>query len=250
MATMAFAQGWEVPKITSADYADVKLSTEAVGDTTYYYLYNIEGDGFLTNGRADNHTGQTWNTHAVINSTGHRLFVAKYEVEGSAWDGKSVYIINWHDSKWQKVFAVHERNMFVDYADQADAYPAWEMIKETGNIYKFKVSESNSAAFTAEMTELKDVSFMGFDIYDEDYVQDNRKALTPMIDVLSEEAIKDACITWAFIPEATYDAYQTAVANYNSAVKLGDYIASVKENYPEVSVAAAEAVYNNTASSA
>ena len=256
LATMAFAQGWEVPKITSADYADVKLSTEAVGDTTYYYLYNIEGDGFLTNGRADNHTGQTWNTHAVISSTGHRIFINKYEVkdtEGNvtvAWDGKSVYINNWHDSKWQKVFAVHERNMFVDYADQADAYPAWEMIKEAGNIYKFKVSESNSAAFTAEMTELKDVSFMGFDIYDEDYVQDNRKALTPMIDVLSEEAIKDACITWAFIPEATYDAYQTAVANYNSAVKLGDYITSVKENYPEVSVAAAEAVYNNTASSA
>ena len=256
LATMMFAQGWVAPKITSADYADVKMSTEAIGDTTIYYLYNIDGDGFLTNGRADNHTGQTWNTHAVISSTGHKIFINKYEVkdtEGAVtipWDGKSVYINNWHDSKWQKVFAVHERNMFVDYADQADNYPAWEMIKEAGNIYKFRVSESNSAAFTAEMTALKDVAFMGFDIYDDDYVQDNRKALTPMIDVLSDEAIADACITWAFIPEATYDAYQAAVANYNSAVKLGEYIASVKENYPEVSVTAAETVYNNTASTA
>ena len=106
IATMMFAQGWVAPKITSADYADVKVSTAAVGDTTYYYLYNIEGDGFLTNGRADNHTGQTWNTHAVINATGHRMFLDKYELENTAWDGKSVFINNWHDSKWQKVFAV------------------------------------------------------------------------------------------------------------------------------------------------
>jgi hypothetical protein len=250
IATMMFAQEWIAPAITSADYAEVKMSSTAVGDTTYYYLYNIEGKGFMTNGRADNHTGQTWNTHAVLSSTGHRLFMGKYVIDGAEWDGKSVYIINWHDSKWQKVFAVHERNMFVDYADQTDAYPVWEMEKEDGNIYKFKVSPNNPAPFTEAMAELKNVSYMGFDIYDDDYVQDNRKALTPMIDVLSDEAIKDACITWAFIPEAKYDAYQTAVANYNSAVKLGDYIASVKENYPAVSVAAAEAVYNNTNSTA
>ena len=250
IATMMFAQEWIAPAITSADYAEVKMSSTAVGDTTYYYLYNIEGKGFMTNGRADNHTGQTWNTHAVLSSTGHRLFMGKSVIDGAEWDGKSVYIINWHDSKWQKVFAVHERNMFVDYADQTDAYPVWEMEKEDGNIYKFKVSPNNPAPFTEAMAELKNVSYMGFDIYDDDYVQDNRKALTPMIDVLSDEAIKDACITWAFIPEAKYDAYQTAVANYNSAVKLGDYIASVKENYPAVSVAAAEAVYNNTNSTA
>ena len=247
--TLMFAQGWVAPKITQADYADVKVSTAAVGDTTYYYLYNIEGDGFLTNGRADNHTGQTWNTHAVINSTGHRMFVGKYEVAGE-WDGKSIFLYNWHDSKWQKVFAVHERNMFVDYADQADNFPVWEMIKESGNIYKFKVAETNTAEFTAEMKELKDVSFMGFDIYDEDYVQDNRKALTPMIDVLSDEAIKDACITWAFIPEATYDAYQTAVANYNSAMSLKEYLDFVKETYPEVDTADADEAFYNTKSSA
>ena len=250
IATMMFAQGWVAPKITSADYADVKVSTAAVGDTTYYYLYNIEGDGFLTNGRADNHTGQTWNTHAVINATGHRMFVDKYELENTAWDGKSVFINNWHDSKWQKVFAVNENVMYVDYADQEDAYPVWELIKEGGNIYKFKVAESNKAEFTAEMKALKDVSFMGFNIYDEDFVQDQRKPLTPMIDVMSEEAIADACITWAFIPEATYDAYQTAVANYTSAMALKEYLDFVKETYPAVSTADADAVFNNTGSSA
>ena len=248
LATMMFAQGWVTPKITSADYAEVKMSS-AEGDTTIYYLYNIEGDGFLTNGRADSHTGQTWNTHAVINSTGHKVFIDKYEIEGQ-WDGKSICINNWHDSKWQKVFAVDEIRMYVDYADQEDNFPAWEMIKEDGNIYKFRVSEGNKATFTTEMTAMKDYSFMGFNIYDEDWTESQRKALTPMIDVLSDEKIEDACITWAFIPEATYDAYQAAVANYNSAVKLGEYIASVKENYPEVSVTTAEAVYNNTASTA
>ena len=250
IATMMFAQGWVAPKITSADYADVKVSTAAVGDTTYYYLYNIEGDGFLTNGRADNHTGQTWNTHAVINATGHRMFLDKYELENTAWDGKSVFINNWHDSKWQKVFAVNENVMYVDYADQGDAYPVWELIKEGGNIYKFKVAESNKAEFTAEMKAQKDVSFMGFNIYDEDFVQDQRKPLTPMIDVMSEEAIADACITWAFIPEATYDAYQTAVANYTSAMALKEYLDFVKETYPAVSTADADAVFNNTGSSA
>ena len=250
IATMMFAQGWVAPKITSADYADVKVSTAAVGDTTYYYLYNIEGDGFLTNGRADNHTGQTWNTHAVINATGHRMFLDKYELENTAWDGKSVFINNWHDSKWQKVFAVNENVMYVDYADQEDAYPVWELVKEGGNIYKFKVAESNKAEFTTEMKAQKDVSFMGFNIYDEDFVQDQRKPLTPMIDVMSEEAIADACITWAFIPEATYDAYQTAVANYTSAMALKEYLDFVKETYPAVSTADADAVFNNTGSSA
>ena len=154
IATMMFAQEWIAPAITSADYAEVKMSSTAVGDTTYYYLYNIEGKGFMTNGRADNHTGQTWNTHAVLSSTGHRLFMGKYVIDGAEWDGKSVYIINWHDSKWQKVFAVHERNMFVDYADQADAYPVWEMEKEDGNIYKFKVSPS-SLMFSAADSHLE-----------------------------------------------------------------------------------------------
>jgi len=248
-ASMMHAQSWEAPKISPADYAAVKMSTSIVGDTTIYYLYNIEGKGFMTNGRADAHTGQTWDTHAVLGNQGNKIIMSKYEIEGE-WDGKTVYIIDYHSDAWKKVFAVHESNMFMDYADQSDAYPVWEMETEDGNVYKFKVSTSNPATFTQTMESLKDVSYMGFDIYDEDYVSNGYKALTPMIDVLSDEKIDDACIRWAFIPEDTYNSYQNALENYNAAKKLEVYLNEVKEQYPDVDLTDPQTTYNNINSTA
>ena len=43
------AQGWVKPTISESDYAELKVSSSAPGDTTFYYLYNVDTDGFLTN---------------------------------------------------------------------------------------------------------------------------------------------------------------------------------------------------------
>ena len=95
MTLVSVAQSWTEPKleISPADYVqEFKTSVLSAedGDSTFYYLYNVDAKAFLTQGLA-------WGTQAAIGSTisgpiGNKVVVAKYELEDAEWDGKT-YII-------------------------------------------------------------------------------------------------------------------------------------------------------------
>lgn len=238
---MLNAQGWIEPKITSADYAELKVSSATPGDTTYYYLYNVDTEGFLTN-YVTAHS--QWSTHAAIGSTGNRMFINRYEIDGEEWDGQTVYINNYYNSQWYRVFASSVTNAFIDY--QSDGFPIWNM-EHDGLIYKFSVSDSNTG-LDAEMAEYLGKSYMGLDIYDDDYLTAGRKPITPMIDVSEGEG--GQAIHWAFIPEDVYKPYAEKLSAYNAAMALAEAIESVKTEYPGFDTAAYDAVYNNTESTA
>lgn len=239
MALAMQAQGWVKPSITASDYSELKVS--APGDTTFYYLYNIDAEGFLTN-YVTSHA--QWSTHAAIGETGNRMFISRYEIDGEEWDGQTVYINNRYDSQWYSLFAASVTNSYVDY--QSSGYPIWSMVND-GKVYKFSVSDSNTG-LDAEMTELIGKSFMGLDIYDDDYLTNGRKPITPMIDVSEGEG--EQAIHWAFIPEDVYTTYANKLSAYNAAVSLAAELEMMKEAYPGFDVASYEAVYNNTASTA
>ena len=136
MALAMQAQGWVKPSITASDYSELKVS--APGDTTFYYLYNIDAEGFLTN-YVTSHA--QWSTHAAIGETGNRMFISRYEIDGEEWDGQTVYINNRYDSQWYSLFAASVTNSYVDY--QSSGYPIWSMVND-GKVYKFSVSDSNT----------------------------------------------------------------------------------------------------------
>lgn len=237
------AQGWVKPTISEKDYAELKLSSSAPGDTTLLYLYNIEAEGFLTN-RETSHS--QWGTHAAMAETGNTVLINRYEVEGEEWDGKTVNIWNIYDNKWYRLFASSVTNAFVDY--QSDGCPLWTLEKVGDKTYRFAVSDVNTA-ITADMTELIGKSYMGLDKYnDENDIANGIKPLTPMIDI--SESTDGALITWAVIPEDVYKKYAADLAAFNSAQKLGAEIEECKTNYPDFKIAEFEAVYNNTASTA
>ncbi len=244
MLTLALgmsAQGWVEPTISPSDYAELKLSSATPGDTTLYYLYNIDGGAFLTNRVCSSHS--QWSTHAAINQAGNTIMVTPYEIEGEEWDGVTVSIWNIYNNTWYQLFASSVSNAFVDY--QTDGFPLWTIEKTEGNIYKIAVADSNTG-LESEMQTLIGKSYMGFDMYDDDFVSNGVKPITPMID-LSEER-DGACVSWAFIPESIYKEYLPKMQAYIAAIDLDEFIKQTNADYPEVSTADAEAVYNNTAS--
>ena len=236
------AQGWVKPTISESDYSELTFSSSAAGDTTLFYLYNIDAGGFLTN-RETGHS--QWSTHAAIAETGNTIMVTRYEIDGEEWDGQTVNIWNIYDNKWYRLFASSVTNAFVDY--QSDGCPIWTIEKVGEKTYKFGVSDANTA-LEAEMKEYIGKSYMGLDKYDDDYITNGRMPITPMIDV-SEDA-DGACVTWTAIAYDVYQKYAAALAAYNAAVKLGDELAATKTGYPEFDVKEYEAVYNNLASTA
>ena len=257
MSVMSFAQ-WEQPTIAkyfpSSTYAEMAVSTAAkdgvAGDTTVYYLLNIEAPGFLTGGTAASHS--QWSTNAVVKETGNKVIVMKYYANDSTeWDGKTYEIKDWYKTKYYNVFPTSNYAMFIDRASQANYM--WEIEPQGGNVYYISVADVNPEYNDAALGY--NDSHLGFNDMDEDYAADETgatKPLTPMLDPsvevdydVSETSIH---IKWAFIPEAIYNDYLAAIEVYNAAVALGEYIESVKTDYPNVDVSAAEAVYNNTSS--
>lgn len=237
------AQGWVEPKISPSDYAELKLSSSEPGDTTLFYLYNIEADGFLTN-RTTSHA--QWSTHLAIDATGNTIMINRYTVDGEEWDGKTVSIWNIYDSKWQRIFAESATTGYVDF--NTNGCPLWTLEKVGEKTYRISVSDVNSA-LTAEMKELTGKSYMGLDFYtDETDVAKGIKPITPMIDVSESE--EGTYITWTAIPYDVYQEYATKLAAYTAAMKLEAELNSNKTKYPGFSVAEYEAVFNNTASTA
>lgn len=53
---------------------------------------------------------------------------------------------------------------------------------------------------------------------------------------------------WIIITPETYAVYQPKVLRYYTAVELGDALANIKNNYPEIKVSAEQAVYDNAQS--
>lgn len=252
MSAASFAQGWVKPDLTALEHATELVATEADGDSTIYYLYNVEGEGFLANGLCPTHS--QWATHVALQDEGHPVLFQKYysidEAEDEAmptWDGKTYIIRNYGDSwgniSWFDLFAESEYLMYFD--GNGALNNKWEIVAKGNGIFNIKVADVNPD-FNDDNYGY--TSYMGFDAFDLDYLDDeNVKPLTPMLDVEDTDNY-DAKIDWMLITEASYLEYAAKMAAYKAAVRLGDYLAEVTDMYPDMDASAIEAVYNNTES--
>lgn len=252
MSSVSFAQGWVKPNPASLEHATELVATETGGDSTIYYLYNVEGDGFLANGLCPTHS--QWATHAALQDEGHPVIFQKYytvdeEAEEAmpTWDGKTYIIRNfgdaWGNITWFDLFAESEFLMYFD--GNGALNNKWEIVSKGEGIFNIKVADVNPD-FNDDNYGY--TSYMGFDAFDLDYLDDEKvKPLTPMLDIDDTDNY-DAKIDWMLITEASYLEYASKIATYNAATRLGNYLEEVTMTYPTLDVSAIEAVYNNTSS--
>ena len=230
----SFAQLWDIPSAAELKYeTNPKVSIEAngkywAGDSTFYYLYNVEADGFLSNNTCPSHA--QWSTHAAVRrDQANKVMLAQYrlapiiktdttyvEVETDdpdnptktvmkvdtvsitipEWDGVTYNIIDWYNNQWWYVFPTSSYNTFVDNQGQADHM--WNMKSMGDGIFRFSVSDLNptfNTHFADSVFGGKAETYYGFNMIDNDYNADEEvpvMPLTPMLDVLSNKAYNPA----------------------------------------------------------
>ena len=256
-----FAQNWAKPVATNYQFAkELKVSQQAntpywEGDTTVYYLYNVEADAFLSNAQCPTHA--QWSTHAALKvGSGNAVMIAKYrlapifttdttyvEVDGEEvmkvdttnieipeWDGKTYTIVDFYNNRWWYVFPTSTYAMFVDNQGQEDHM--WD-IKSMGNgVYRFSVSDLNPAwnSHAADSIFGNKETYFGFNKLDNDYdptLEENAvMPLTPMLSVTDkaynpgaaeEERMEDAelAVDWKLMPEAEFKKYESHLKAWN-----------------------------------
>ena len=287
MSAMSFAQ-WTEPTIdqffTADSYAKEFKVSEAGVDTTVYYLYNIEAQGFLSNNTCSAHA--QWATHAALKTTGNKVIVEKYipattytydttyvdeskteiaRIDTTAttypWDGKTYTISDWYNSRYRQIFPTSWSAMFVDYASQANHM--WDIINQGGGVFYIKASAVNPELNDDSIARYFGLdsydSYLAFNALDADYLNDPTvMPLYPMLDPTLGDKVDiegttllnlmdgvEAMYKWAFIPEETYNKYSDAITAYNYAPTFLAFIEDVEANYRMLNTDAARAVYNN-----
>lgn len=234
-----FAATWEKPAITESQYLAL-----TPGDTAYFF--NVDSKLFLTE-------GNEYNTHASVGETGLLMCFTPYvgEEEGAVWDGKT-YLLN--DSSvtkasWKQMFIDNENgHIYVDHNTQANYF--WE-IEPNGKTFRFYGADLNpDFNHKDELTANCYVGHATAYLNTISNVQTGTGVLwdDPNSADYNTEGSGKLYVDWTCISVADYDAYQAKLLAYNAATALAAVIDKAKA--AGVSTAAAEAVYNNTNSTA
>ncbi len=222
----ASAQTWTKP----AAPASTPL---AVGETRY--LYNKEADGFFLG-------ANDWSTRASYNPTrGYKVSIDKYELNDVAWDGESYFITDSIEDGTPAgqvlcLFISDVNSLWVDQAKTTSSEKGFTFIDQGDGTYKIGLSPQNA---NFNPTVYEDV-YLG--------VSPSKKDTRLYLIDTNEET--DGQIIWYFVMPADYEAYVTAVKQYNAAVALGGAISDAQTRFPSVDISAVTAVYDNQNSTA
>ena len=216
-----FAQNWDKPEVANYQFVtEMKPTLQAnapywEGDTTIYYLYNVEANGFLSNATCSTHA--QWATHAALKiGTGNKVMMAQYRlapiiktdtsyvnVEGQddpvmkidtidiqipEWDGVTYKLLDLYSGSWRGVFPTSTYAMFVDRGSQEDYM--WNVKSMGGGVYRISVSDLNPNwnSHAADSIFGNPETYLGFNRYDNDYDASLEESaivmpLTPMLSI-------------------------------------------------------------------
>ena len=222
----SFAQNWERPVATDFKFAsDVKVSVQAngqfwAGDTTFYYLYNVDADAFLSNMTCPSHS--QWATHAAVRrDQANKVMLAQYRkapiivtdttyfdslivktdpdttytqkfmkvdtvsITIPEWDKETYKIVDLYNNAWLDVFPTSSYAMFVDRNGQADYM--WNMKSMGNGVYRFSVSDLNPNynSHLADSLFGDKETYLGFNMIDPDYNADEEPPVMPLTPMLS-----------------------------------------------------------------
>ena len=204
---------WQKPQVTLSDFVTGQEC----------YLYNVGAGRFYTE-------GNSYGTQASIGETGLKVkFVA---------NGDAVKLTNYSEMKkaWRTLFVTTNGAMYVDAESTTECY--WQVVSGSDKTFKLMISAPN----TSYNQENYPGAMMGLDFFESD-LQTRLAALL----FADEEPGEGIYLTdWAVVNTADYDAYQTAVSTYKTALQLKALIEEAE--VLGIDVIAEQATYENTAS--
>lgn len=204
---------WKKPQVALSDYV--------AGQECY--LYNVGAARFYTEGNA-------YGTQASIGETGLKVKFVQ--------NGDAVKLTNYSAEKqaWRTMFVTTNGAMFVDGDNVAECN--WKVLPGEDKVFKLLVSAPNASYNQDNYPG----AMMGLDLFEYD-LRTNLAALL----FAEEEPGEGLYLTdWAVVSTSDYDAYQTAVATYKTALQLKELLDEAKA--AGIDVTAEQAVYENTAS--
>lgn len=210
------AQGWEFPQIEASEFS--------IGQE--FYLYNVHAQKFYTEGNA-------YGTQASLGETGLRC-----RFEANAENPSVVSITNYSVAKgqWMTPYITTNGALYVDGIDQSDRY--WQVIPQGDNIYKLMMSAPNPVYNQENYPGAQ----LGLDTFEDS----TRTALACLLMEAEEPGEGVYQTDWCLATPEAYDAYQTSVETYKTALDLGDLLAEAIQKGKDVEEE--QAVYDNTGS--
>lgn len=205
---------WQKPQTTFSDFA--------IGQECY--LYNVKAARFYTE-------GNSYGTQASVGETGLKV---KFVQNGSA-----VKLTNYSQEKnsWRTAFVTTNGAVFVDGENVAECN--WQVVPGTDKTFKLMIASPNPSY----NQENYPGAMFGLDLFEYD-LRTNLAALL----FTDEEPGENLYLTdWAVVSIADYEAYQTAVATYKTALQLKKLLEEAVAN--GIDVTAETTVYENTANS-
>lgn len=212
-SNQTFAQGWQEPQLQFSDFATDKEC----------YLYNVKAKRFYTE-------ANTWGTQGSVGEEGLKVKFVK--------NGDAVKITNYSNVKsgWRTSFIATNGAIYVDAETATECY--WKVVPVEGKVFKLMISAPNQLY----NQENYPGAMMGLDLFEDPY----RTNLAAFLFDAEEPGEGLYLTDWAVATTQDYNTYQTEVATYRAAMKLGQLLDEAHANNLEVSEE--EAVYNNTAS--
>ncbi len=197
---------------------------------TECYLFNIDAEGFLVG-------ANDWGTRASVSPTlGHKVIIEEGTAEGS------YYLVNYvlqggMANQWAYMFIDDPTNIYVDNTKEGKQNNQYTLEALGDNVYKIGLSPENKD-YTNDL-----MAYIGA-------IPEKQDTRLYLCDPANEGYDFEGCqMRWVFTSEANYQTYIVARANYDAAMELGKVIDEAKAT-PGVDYSEAEAVYNNTASTA
>jgi len=222
----SFAQNWDRPTPANYQFAsEMKNTLQAnlpywQGDSTIYYLYNVDAEAFLTNNTCPSH--DQWSTHAALKpETGNKVMMAQYrlnpiittktdtidqyvtdsvgividtvqivkvdtvDITIPEWDGVTYKLLDLYNGAWRGVFPNTIYTMFVDRGSQPDYM--WNVKSMGDGIYRIYVSDVNPNynSHLADSIFGNPETYLGFNRLDPDYNADDISPVMPLVPMLS-----------------------------------------------------------------
>lgn len=218
----AFAQ-WTKP----ANPASTPL---AVGQECY--LFNKDAGGFLVG-------ANDYGTRASVSATlGHKVYIEQGTTDGSYYISNYV-LAGWMADQVGYMFMDAADAIYIDNTKDGKTNNQYTFEAQGDGTYKIGLSEANETFNPAGYAG----AYLGINTTKNDtriYICDPENA---------EDYTMDKCqLVWYFVTPANYASFVAATVQYEAAVALGETIEKAKA--AGVDASAAQAVYNNTSSTA
>lgn len=211
---------------------------QALAPDTETYLFNVGAEGFYLG-------ANDWSTRAsVLPTRGYKVSIEKYVLDNNpVWDGQSYYIISQIEDgapagKSLCTFIADKNGIWVDCEKTTTNDKAFTFELQENGYYKIGLSPQNISYNNTNYAG----AYLGL-------IPSKEDTRVYLCDPYDESVDFSTCHTdWYFVSPADYQAYITAVKQYNAAIVLGDAIKDAEERFPTADISAVKSIYNNTAS--